>query len=185
MRRGLSWLLTLPLALAGSQLAHALAYRLAVPDAHRRQVVLTETGHGYLSYWPLAAGLAGAAGLVALALHVRPGARRPLRAWPFLLLPMVTFALQEHLERFAHSGALSLAADRTFVVGLLLQLPFGLIAFAIARALLRVADRIAAALRAPRARLRPPAALAAAAAPPPRRVLLAAGTGARAPPAGA
>ena len=36
MRRSLAWLVAVPLMLAGSQLAHAVAYRLVYPQAHER-----------------------------------------------------------------------------------------------------------------------------------------------------
>ena len=38
MRRGVAWLAAVPLMLGGSQLAHAVAYRLVYPQAHVRVV---------------------------------------------------------------------------------------------------------------------------------------------------
>ena len=64
MRRGLAWALTLPLVLLGTQAAHALAYDLVYPQAHAR--ILLATGHGYLTWLPLALALAGAVALAAL-----------------------------------------------------------------------------------------------------------------------
>jgi hypothetical protein len=52
-RRTIAWLLTMPLAVVGSQLAHALAYRLMTPSDAERAHELAATGHAYLSYAPV------------------------------------------------------------------------------------------------------------------------------------
>jgi len=76
-----------------------------------------------------------------------------------LLLPLVGFSVQEHLERVIHLGEIPTAAaiEPTFLLGLALQLPFALAAFALARLLLRAADHVGRALRArpPHPRVRP------------------------------
>jgi hypothetical protein len=112
-----------------------------MPDAHDRARGLELSGHSYLDQLPLVAALIAAPGMVALALAVFGAARerpRPLGPLPFALLPPLSFVLQEHLERFIHSGAFSWGAslERTFVLGLLLQVPFALVAFLLARVLL-------------------------------------------------
>jgi glycerol-3-phosphate acyltransferase PlsY len=176
----LSWLLTLPLVVAGSQLAHAVAYWVAVPDAHERAAVLAPTGHGYFAYAPFLGGVGIATVAAALALHVRGvGAARP-RAWPFALLPLLTFIVQEQLER---GVALDVFAEQTFLYGTALQLPFGLVALLIARALVRAAERVAEVLRrAPRLRMRPRTILSPLSPTPFCAVLLVAGSGVRGPP---
>ena len=108
MRRSLAWLVAVPLMLAGSEAAHALAYRLAYPELHVRVHVLLVTGHGYLRWLPLVLGIAAA--VVALSLLVtavdaaRGRAPRGLPAWAFALLPPLAFVVQEHLERLLHTG---------------------------------------------------------------------------------
>lgn len=152
-RRAAAWLLSIPLMLAGSQVAHAFAYRLVYPNARVRLHELIETGHGYLGYAPLAAGIGGALELVAFAWIVgqavrgRRQARVP--AWVFALLPPLAFMLQEITERWFAGGSFPWWAvlQPTFVTGLLLQLPFALLAYLIARWLLRVARTVAPALR--------------------------------------
>jgi hypothetical protein len=49
------------------------------------------------------------------------------------------FVCQEHFERLLHDGVFpwGAVADRTFVVGLALQLPFAAVAYVLARLLLR------------------------------------------------
>jgi len=156
VRRRLAWGLTLPLVLAGSQAAHALAYALVYPQAQVRASTLLTTGHAYLSELPFALALAAAAAFVTLLVTAVDAARRrPARdapAWAFALLAPATFVLQELLELSLHTGTFGWHAflAPTFVPGLLLQLPFAAVAYAIARLLLRVARRIGAGFAQPR-----------------------------------
>jgi hypothetical protein len=120
------WLVVSPIVAAGVLVAHALAYRLTG----------TPTGplHDYLDHAPqvvLVAALVGlAAGLAAR--------RSSVDAWPFPVAALVTFATQEHAERFLHTGELPWLLDSpVFLVGLLLQAPVALVVWALARRLLR------------------------------------------------
>jgi hypothetical protein len=192
MRRSLAWLVAVPLMLAGSEAAHALAYRFAYPDLHVRVQALLVTGHGYLRWLPLALGVAAA--VVALSLLVtavdaaRGRAPRGLPAWAFALLPPMAFVVQEHLERLLHTGVFPWheAGTPTFVPGLALQIPFALLAYAIARLLLRTAQRagrVVARVAPPRPRFVPIALAAPAAEPPlPRVALISSGLARRGPP---
>ena len=152
MRRGLAWTLAVPLMLAGSQAAHALAYVWVYPQAHARVRVLLAAGHGYLTWLPIALALAGAVALVALAVTAADAARgrtaRGLPAAAFALLPPLAFALQELLELSLHTGTFAWQAllAPTFLPGLLLQLPFALVAYVAARLLLRAAQHAGRAL---------------------------------------
>ena len=160
MRRALTWLVALPVLLAGSQAAHVVAYRWVYPEAHVRLQALVSTGHGYLSRLPLALGVAGAVATLSLLLSAVDAARgraaRSLPAWAFALLPPLAFALQEFLERSLHLGAFAWQTPfaPTFVPGLALQLPFALVAYVAARLLLRAAERAGRALAPGRPRLR-------------------------------
>jgi hypothetical protein len=155
MRRRLAWLVALPLMLAGSQLAHAAAYRLVYPQAHVRGLRLVATGHGYLTWLPVALGIAGACVLVSLAVAGADAAHgravRDLPAWAFALLPPVAFSLQELLELSLHTGTFAwhAALAPTFVPGLLLQLPVSGLAYLAARVLLRAAARVGRAFARP------------------------------------
>ena len=164
MRRGITWLVAVPLLVAGSQAAHALTYRLIYPGTPVRVHALAITGHGYLDQLPLALGVALAIAAVALLVTVVDAARgrsaRALPAWAFGALAPIAFATQELLELSLHTGTFAWHAfgAPTFLPGLLLQLPFSLLAWLAARLLLR------AAIHAGRARaVRPPAARPAAA----------------------
>lgn len=190
-RLRLTWLLTVPIMAIGSLAGHTLAYRLVAPDAHAREHLLEQSGHGYLRYAPLFLALCASLVLVALALRAaaafgrRAGPRAP--AWAFALLPPLGFVAQELLERFVHSGHLHLAAavEPTFLVGLCLQVPFALAALLIARLLLGFADSAGRAFAAfPRPRLRGARTLflTAPVAAPPRIPALALGYGERGPP---
>jgi hypothetical protein len=154
MRRGLAWALTLPLVLLGTQAAHALAYDLVYPQAHWR--ILIASGHGYLTWLPLALALAGAVAFAALCVTAADAARgqpaRAVPAWAFALLPPATFVMQEVLELSLHTGTFNPRAlvAPTFLPGLLLQLPLALAAYLAARLLLKAAERIGRALAQPR-----------------------------------
>ncbi len=153
MRRCLMWLLVVPLAVAASQCAHWLAYRLAVPDASLRSAVLAESGHGYLDQAPLVAGIGIALVLAVLAARAASAARGEpslgsVARWPFALVPLFGFVAQEHIERLVHDGVVPLHtyADRSFLIGVALQVPFGALAYLLARVLLTAAHRLGRAL---------------------------------------
>ena len=154
------WFLTLPLAVVGSQVGHALAYRLVTPDGAERAHELAATGHSYLAYAPLALAIGTVIVVLGLGVelrHVMTGGRvsRP-SALSFAVLAPAIFVLQEHFERLLHDGAFpwSAVAEPTFVAGLLLQLPFAVAAYLVARLLLRVVRSVGRLLAGP-----PPRAL--------------------------
>lgn len=157
MRRLLAWLVALPLMAAGSQVAHALAYRWAYPNVHVRMTALVATGHGYLAWMPLVLGIGAAGAFLSLLVVVLDAAsgreERTLPAWAFALLPPLGFTAQEILERSFHTGSLVWQAVEapTFLPGIALQLPFAAAAYLAARFLLRAAARAGAALAAPTA----------------------------------
>ena len=152
------WLLTVSLAVAGSQGAHALTYRLVAPNADQRAHLLADTGHAYMAYLPLGLALCTAVVLFALigqARQARPGQGAGLAAWQFALIAPLVFCCQEHFERLLHDGSFpwDAALQRTFLLGLALQLPFALAAYLVARLLLGAAHAVALMLgRAPRQR---------------------------------
>jgi hypothetical protein len=186
MRRVLAWAVTVPLAVAGSQVAHAAAYLFVVSDSHDRAHELAATGHAYLAYAPEVAGFLGAALVVAFALGVRSDRLVRLRAWPFGLLPVLAFAVQEHVERLVHTGSFpaTAALAPSFVVGVALQIPFGLIAYLAASLLLRAAARLGRVLRRrpPRLCARPALVLRPQTVVLPRAPLALSGCGVRGPP---
>jgi hypothetical protein len=148
------------LAVAGSQVAHAVGYRLAAPAPGERVRLLADSGHGYLALAPLCLALVTlVVGLALLAEIRETRGGRPgsvLRPSLFLTVAPVTFMLQEHFERLLHDGAMpwGAMAERTFVLGLLLQIPFALGAYLLARLLLHTA-RVVARLLPARIRLVP------------------------------
>jgi len=156
-RRLATWLLSLPLMIAGTQLAHVLAYRLVYPDAHVRLSRLLLTGHAYmvgsLGYLPLVLAVVGALDLLAVgwvfAGSVRRSLQRPVPPLAFALLPPLCFTLQELIERWLCGSSFPwwVVLQPTFRIGLLLQLPFALLAFMGARLLLRAAETAASKIR--------------------------------------
>jgi hypothetical protein len=192
MRRSLAWLVAVPLMLAGSQVAHVLAYRIVYPQASIRLHALLETGHGYMSALPLVLGIAGAVVALSLVATICDAARgrgvRALPPWAFALLPVFGFALQEYIERWLDWGFLPwyAALQPTFLIGIALQLPFGALAYIAARLLLRTAKELGrrfAGVSPPRPRLGEcPLLLPAAQALPPLPSLLSRRLGRRGPP---
>lgn len=149
-RRRVAGVVSLALMAVGGLTAHALAYRLVDSEtggahgaAHEQEV------HGYLAYWPLCVAVSGAALIVSLAAiaftRARSHARLAPPLWLFALVPPLGFAVQEHLERLIASGVFPYAVtlEATFVVGLILQLPFALAAYLAARALIALAVAVA------------------------------------------
>ena len=152
-RRVAAWALAVPLMLVGSQVAHVFAYRLVYPVARVRLHELVITGHRYMSLWPVLLGIAGGIELAAL-LSIGIGSFRrrrytPAPPWAFAVMPPLAFFCQEFLERWLAGGSFPswMFLQPTFRVGLALQLPFALLAYLVARVLLRVADEIGTALR--------------------------------------
>ena len=71
--------------------------------------------------------------------------------WPFAVMPVAGYALQEVVERVGagHGNLSAILAEPTMVVGLALQLPFALAAYAIARFILRTAQHLVRLLTVP------------------------------------
>ena len=125
MRRSLTWLLTLPFAAASVLVGHALAYRLTG----------TPMGnvHGYLEHVPQVVFILVSVAVLGLAADTRSRNRSPL---PLAALAVVSFAVQEHLERLAHTGHMPfLLASPVFWVGIVLQAPLAIAVWLISRQL--------------------------------------------------
>lgn len=124
------WLAATPLLAAGVLVAHVCAYR----------VTGTPTGpaHDYLGHAPQVLAMLAVVGAALAAFTSR---HREPALWAFPLAGIGAFALQEHLEGLAHTGELSVVVTSpVFAVGLILQLPFGVAAWLLARALLSSLD---------------------------------------------
>jgi hypothetical protein len=148
-------------AIAGLVLGHALAYVLAIPDPHHRDLVLAHTGHDYL---PAAAQLALILAFAGAAAAAVGGilSRRDEESDRWLTLAVrlavvqaSAFASQEVVERIATGAPLAdLVHQHLLVAGLAAQV---VVAFAgsavlrwIARSSARLADARWTPLPAPR-----------------------------------
>jgi len=143
-------------AVAGVVAAHAIDYAVLFPRSGARADHLAATGH---SYWPAAAAVAVAAGLVALALTIGRGALRGVRgrgrpfaverdpAW-LLLCQGTAFAVLEAGERALVGLPPSIVLHSPeFWLGLVLQLPVAWLAMRLLAAIEGAACRLAAARR--------------------------------------
>jgi hypothetical protein len=195
MRPRAAWLIPLPLMVASWLGAHSLAYWLVSPGGTEHMALHTVSGHGYLGYapalavWGLALVLAGLVLCVGHGLRDRRPSRPRMRV--LVLVPLIGFAVQEHLERLIGTGGMphDLVLEPTFLVGLALQLPLALAALLIAHTLTALGFGIGRALALllsfrrrvpglPPLLLRLPASVALV-----RPSVLALGHGPRAPPA--
>jgi len=123
-----AWLVVSPVIAAGVLVAHALAYRLTSTP--------TEPFHEYLAHAPQVLLLLTLSGLALAGF----GSRRDAPpAWVFPAAAVATFVAQEHAERIVHGGSVPiLVTTPVFLVGLVLQIPVALVAWALARRLLAV-----------------------------------------------
>ena len=130
MNRTWVWLVVSPVVATGVLTGHWLAYRLTATP--------TEPLHAYLAHAPEVLLIFTAAALLLAALGTSINAP-PVRTFP--LVGLATFVVQEHLERLAHGGGLPmLLTSPAFVVGLALQIPVALVAWAVAHWLLGLVD---------------------------------------------
>lgn len=162
MIRRRAWIVSSPLIAAGVLAAHGLAYRLTSTP--------TDRFHAYLGHAPQVLVF------VLLAAIAVGGLGRRRSAPPAYVFPLVgatAFVLQEHLERLVHGGSTPiLVTSPAFLVGLVLQAPAALVAWALAVWLLDVVGdppsrRLAVRPRFARALLPAPAAARASLEPPP------------------
>ena len=143
-KRRLPWLLSIALIGLGSVTAHSLGY-LAFARAGERGGEVAEGSHGLESHLPLLLAMLGAAVAVGVLSRIVSAARgRPAGdasvRW-FVLLPPLGFALQEAIERVLHVESFPWNGmhEPAFLAALLLQIPFGIVAFVAALWLTRVA----------------------------------------------
>jgi len=164
MRRRLPWIIALPIAFAGSWIAHLAGRAIAAgpiegsqATEHLERATIT---HGGVLPLGMAAVLAPflAIALIVLAARLwtkaRGGSWRGAGASWFLILPPLAYVTGEFLERLTSGGSESLSPHALSEPGLLLalalQVPFGAVAYAVARLLLAagraIASRVSASL---------------------------------------
>lgn len=135
------WLLSLPLALGGCVIGHALGYSLA-GEPHQDRAL-----HGYLAHTPLMAAVLACLAVCALTLRAAGRLRGRPSPLPFALLPPLAFLVQETAERAGSGISLHTLLEPAAVLGLLAQLPLAFAAWLLARVLLRAADAVTVILR--------------------------------------
>jgi hypothetical protein len=194
VRRLLAWLVALPLMAAGTYLSGFVLPSGSTESGHSHGVHAYGTGGAswvdFVCSLPFL--LSGAAILAAVAVarlvqRRRASADACITAWTFAILVPLGFILHHHLDHFVGGapGPAGSPLEPALLVGFVLQLPFALLAYLIVTALLRVADRLVAALVARRQqRLVSPSVRAPsrAFAWTPRLALLATAAAPRAPP---
>jgi hypothetical protein len=95
--------------------------------------------HGYLEHLPQVVFILVSVALLGLAADTRARRQSPL---PLAVLAVVSFVVQEHLERLAHTGHVPfLLLSPVFWLGILLQAPLAVAIWLVSR---RVSEDIAA-----------------------------------------
>jgi hypothetical protein len=160
MRRRLPWVIALPIAFAGSWIAHltgrAMTAGAIEGSEATERVERATTTHGGAPL-DVAALLAPFVAIALIVFAARLWTRVRGRSWRgagakwFLILPDVAYVTGELLERMMSGGgeALSLHALREpgLLPALVLQIPFGALAYAVARLLVAGARAIIAKVR--------------------------------------
>ena len=142
-RRIAPWIMAAVLCAAGSLGAHAVGYWLEPSGA------AAAAGHAWLDLLPALAVGAVVALFASLALEtreiLRSHATGSVPGWVFLVLPGAAFLVQEHVERAAATAQLPVdtLAQPAVLAGLILQVPFGIVALLAARLLSRATVAIA------------------------------------------
>lgn len=161
MLRRLPWLLMLPLAFAGSWVAHLVGRAMTAGPLegseaaeHLERAATSHGGAAAVNVAALAAPFAAVAAVVLVARSwskARGGAWRGARPGWFLILPALAYVTGELLERLMSGGGVAMSLHSLREPGLMpaivLQLPFGAVAYAIARLLLAAARAIVARIR--------------------------------------
>jgi hypothetical protein len=132
--------LSIPLALLACALGHLAGYAAAGVGAGERAV------HGYLAYGPLFLALCASIAAAALGVRVAGRLRGHLSPVPMALIGPFAFLVQELAERLAAGLPVSAVLELAVLAGLLAQVPCAVLAYRLARWLLRAADVLAAVL---------------------------------------
>jgi hypothetical protein len=137
------WLMVVPLIVCGCEAAHRLLDRFIGADGAPERELFERSGYGSSLTSPLLA-CAGALVLASLASHLIRVDGRHCRPpwWIFVVFPALAFSLQEQVEfALAHGRpSVGVCLRVGFLVGLALQVLFGLSAFAVARCLFHAAE---------------------------------------------
>ena len=141
MRKRALLSLSVPLSAVGCLIGHAAGYAIVGMSRRDAQV------HGYLSFAPQFLAICAAVVAAVLALRLSGRLTGRIAAWPFALLPPLAFCAQELIERLVAGLPAHAVFEPAVLVGLAAQLPVAYVAFLAARAMLRVTDVAARALR--------------------------------------
>jgi hypothetical protein len=143
MRARSFWFLTLPALIAAETTAHTLVARLEPEEARHR--MLSNTLEDFAL--PLVAVVV----LLAAAIlgrrvfaSFRAEGPQSLPSWRLAALPAIAFVSQEYVEQLVDEGRIGwlTALEPVILIGVALQLVWGLLAIWLARALLRAADQL-------------------------------------------
>jgi hypothetical protein len=156
-------------AIGGLLAGHALSYAFAVPDPYHRDLVLRQSGHGYLpglTEVAVVLAVGAIAGLLGSAARGRPVAAPRFAGvvGGMVATQVAAFVALEVLERIvAHAALTDLAHHHLLAIGVATQIAVAIAGAGILAWLTRAAGRVASLLAEPVALTRPGPVLALAA----------------------
>jgi hypothetical protein len=153
IRRALAWVVAVPSMAAGVFGAHWFTLLFSAARVEKANEGAERVSTGAVGHLTLLVGLVAAL-LVVLGLRFVARRGSGPSAGVFLLLPPLAFAFTELAERAfgVESLPFQAALEPRLVWGLVLQVPFGLAAYAVARLVLRAVERVVSLLRRRRRR---------------------------------
>jgi hypothetical protein len=181
------WFLTLPALILAETAAHTLVARLD-PEESRHRVLSNALEDFALPFVAVVLLLAAAILGRRVLASFRAEGPQPLPSWRLAGLPALAFLSQEYVEQLMHDGRIGwlTALEPVILIGVALQVVWGLLAIWLARALLRAAEQLGCTLarRSPHSARRPQRlGVKPFRAPEPRLPVLASQHAGRAPPA--
>jgi hypothetical protein len=187
MRARTFWFLTLPALILAETAAHTFLARLD-PEEARHRVLSNALEDFALPFVAVVVLLAAAILGRRVLASFRAEGPQPLPSWRLAALPALAFLSQEYVEQLVHEGRIGwlTALEPVILIGVALQVFWGLLAIWLARALLRAAEQLGCTLarRSPHSARRPQRlGVRPFHAPEPRLAVLASQHAGRAPPA--
>ena len=187
MRARTFWFLTLPALFVAETAGHTLVAQVSDPQDARHRLLSNVLEDYALPFVPAVVLLAAAILGRRVLASFRAEGPQPLPLWRLAALPALGFLFQEYAEQLVHDGRIGwlTALEPLVLIGVALQLVWGLLAIWLVRTLLRAAEQLGCTLarRSPRSarrthqlRVRPFHA------PEPRLPVLASQQAGRAPP---
>jgi protein-S-isoprenylcysteine O-methyltransferase Ste14 len=144
MRARTFWFLTLPALFVAETAGHTLVAQVLDPKDARHRLLSNALEDFALPFIALVVLLAAAILGRRVLASFRAEGPQPLPSWRLTALPVLGFIVQENAEQLVHEGRIDwlTALEPVVLLGLVLQLVWGLLAIWLVRTLLRAAEQL-------------------------------------------